>query len=165
MGSKNKIAKDIINFLPRGKRLVDLFGGGFAISHCALLSDKWESVYYNDINPLLVPLLQDAIKGKYSYDNFKPEFISRERFFDEKEKDGYIKWIWSFGNNGRSYLFGKQIGDIKRLAHNWVVFNEYDKKLNDIIPKDKRKLRETGIRERRRRLPIFGSRRPRYMFR
>lgn len=27
-GSKNAIAEDIIDFLPSGKRLVDLFGGG-----------------------------------------------------------------------------------------------------------------------------------------
>lgn len=41
-GSKNGIAEQIIAHLPAGRRLVDLFGGGFAISHCALLSGKWE---------------------------------------------------------------------------------------------------------------------------
>ena len=50
-GSKNKIAKDIINFLPSGKRLVDLFGGGMAITHCAMLSDKWGNFLYNDFTP------------------------------------------------------------------------------------------------------------------
>ena len=29
MGSKDKIADDILSVLPRGKRFVDLFGGGF----------------------------------------------------------------------------------------------------------------------------------------
>lgn len=28
LGSKNSIAEDIIDFLPSGNRLVDLFGGG-----------------------------------------------------------------------------------------------------------------------------------------
>lgn len=42
-GSKNRLAKDLIDVLPAGKRLVDLFGGGGAISHCAVLSDKWDS--------------------------------------------------------------------------------------------------------------------------
>lgn len=40
-GSKNQIAENILKFLPGGKRLVDLFGGGGAISHCASLSYKW----------------------------------------------------------------------------------------------------------------------------
>lgn len=31
LGSKNKIAEDIIDFLPSGNRLVDLFGGGEVI--------------------------------------------------------------------------------------------------------------------------------------
>lgn len=40
-GSKSKIADQIIHALPVGKRLVDLFGGGGAITHCARLSNKW----------------------------------------------------------------------------------------------------------------------------
>lgn len=38
MGSKNRIAKDIIAKLPTGKRFVDLFAGGCAITHAAILS-------------------------------------------------------------------------------------------------------------------------------
>ena len=51
-GSKNRIAEDIIALLPTGKRFVDLFAGGCAMTHCALLSDKWESVLSNDLYPL-----------------------------------------------------------------------------------------------------------------
>lgn len=51
-GSKNKLAEDIIALLPKGKRLVDLFAGGCAITHCALLSGKWESILNNDLHPL-----------------------------------------------------------------------------------------------------------------
>ena len=49
-GSKNRIAKQIIDILPSGKRLVDLFAGGCAISHCALFSGKWQSILMNDLN-------------------------------------------------------------------------------------------------------------------
>lgn len=51
-GSKNKLAEDIIALLPKGKRLVDLFAGGCAITHCALLSGKWETILSNDLYPL-----------------------------------------------------------------------------------------------------------------
>ena len=117
-GSKAQIAEDIINELPIGNRLVDLFGGGFAISHCALLSGKYKYVYYNDYNPLIVDLVKNAIQGKY---NEKPKFITREEFLKNKDKDGYIKYIWSFGNNGIDYLFGKDKEIFKKQGHELVV--------------------------------------------
>lgn len=125
-GSKSKIAKDIVQALPAGKRLVDLFGGGFAITHCAMVEhpEKWGSFLCSDIDPLLKPLLEDAIAGKYSYDNFKPEWISREEFHKRKHTDGYIKWCWSFGNNGNDYLYGREKEPVKKAVHQYIVFNE-----------------------------------------
>lgn len=121
-GSKTKIAPNIISLLPSGKRFCDLFGGGFAMSHCARLSGKYEKVLYNEINPLLPPLLKNALCGKYNYNCFKPEFISRESFYREKEKNGYIKYIWSFGNSCKEYLFGADLEPVKKEAHDFVVF-------------------------------------------
>lgn len=51
-GSKNRIAEDIIALLPAGKRFVDLFAGGCAMTHAAILSDKWGRVLCNDKYPL-----------------------------------------------------------------------------------------------------------------
>ena len=92
------------------------------MSHCARLSGKYEKVLYNEINPLLPPLLKDALCGKYNYNRFKPDFISRERFYLEKEQSGYIKYIWSFGNSGKEYLFGADLEPVKKEAHDFVVF-------------------------------------------
>ena len=115
-GSKSDIAEDIIAHLPSGNRFVDLFGGGFAISQCALLSFKWNQVLYNDINPLLPVLIQDAISGKYNYKNFKPPWISREEFSRLKKSDGWVKICWSFGNDGETYLYGKEIEELKHVT-------------------------------------------------
>ena len=41
MGSKNRMAKDIIELLPSGRRFVDLFAGGCAMTHAAILSGKY----------------------------------------------------------------------------------------------------------------------------
>ena len=125
MGSKSKIAERIIHTLPSGKRLVDLFGGGGAISHCAKLSGKWDTVLYNELNPPVCEVLQDAMDGKYSYDVFKPEWVSREEFMAKRDTCGYIRCVWSFGNNCRSYLFGKDIEEYKRMFHQMVVFGDY----------------------------------------
>lgn len=112
-GNKSRIADIIISILPSGKRLVDLFGGGGAITHCGILSDKWESHLYNDINPLITTLFMDAAHGKYHDER---RVITREDFEALKDSDPYVKYIWSFGNNGTGYLWGKDIEELKQTA-------------------------------------------------
>lgn len=135
MGSKTKIAPDIIRKLPKGERFVDLFGGGFAMSHAALLSRRYKQILYNDFNPLIVELIKKGLRGDYNYSKFKPAFITREIFDREKENDPYIKYIWSFGSNGQHYLFGKEIEPLKAAAHNFVVFGKYSEELKQYCPK------------------------------
>ena len=113
-GSKNAIAEKIIEFLPSGRRFVDLFGGGSAISHCAVLSGKWQKVLYNEYNPLLVDLIKRAINGDFKNEK---RWISREDFFKLKEKDGYIKYCWSFSCAGINYLYSKEIEHWKKALH------------------------------------------------
>ena len=113
-GSKNAIAEKIIEFLPSGRRFVDLFGGGAAISHCAVLSGKWQKVLYNEYNPLLVDLIKKAINGDYQNEK---RWISREDFFRLKEQDGYIKYCWSFSCAGNGYLYSKEVEPWKKALH------------------------------------------------
>ncbi|MDD4690125.1 MAG: DNA adenine methylase [Eubacteriales bacterium] len=121
-GSKSDIAEKIINILPKAKNLYDLFAGGCAITHCAMLSEKWDRVIANDLQGS-VTLFLDAIKGKYKNES---RWISREQFLAEKDKDNYIRWICSFGNNGQDYMFGKDIEQIKKEAHEYLFVNGYD---------------------------------------
>lgn len=127
-GSKTKVIPIIARFFPNADHFYDLFGGGFSVSHYMLenRSKSFKRLHYNEIRSGLVELIQDSINGKYNYSVFKPEWISRERFLREKESNAYIKIIWSFGNNGKDYLFGKDIEDKKRSMHQAVVFDEFD---------------------------------------
>ena len=145
-GSKGAIAKYIIDRLPNGERFVDLFGGGFAMSHYALLSGKYKKVFYNEINPLLTDLIKKAINGDFNYKNFKPKFISREEFFKNKDKDGYIKYVWSFGCGGNEYMFG-EIENYKRVCHNAVVFGELSDEFKKMFPNFS--FTQSNINERR----------------
>lgn len=117
-GNKSRIADIIISLLPAGERLVDLFGGGGAITHCAMLSGKWNAFLYNDLNEMITGLFLDAVYGKYHDER---RVITREEFNDLKNTDAYIKYIWSFGNNGLAYLWGKHIEDIKCQASRIIV--------------------------------------------
>ena len=135
-GSKQAIADDIIAVLPSGKRFIDLFGGGFAMSQCALMSGKYDKVVYSDYNEPLIRLLRDAFAGQYNYTMFVPEFITREEFFARKDTDAYVRWIWSFGNNGKDYLFAKDLEPKKHALHDFVVLNKRCEFVDGLLGKD-----------------------------
>lgn len=122
MGSKNRIAKWIIDNLPPAEHFYDLFGGGGAISHCALLSGKYKYVHYNELNPLIVKAFTMAING-----DFKDEkrWISREDFFKLKDTDPYDALCFSFGNRCVSYAYGKEIEPLKKALHYAICFNDF----------------------------------------
>lgn len=120
-GSKSGIAAKVIGVLPEAKRLYDLFAGGCAISHAALLSGKWELIHANDISGT-PRLFLDAVSGKYKDEK---RWISREDFFALKDSDPYVRVCWSFGNNGSSYLYSRVIEPYKRACHCAIVFDEW----------------------------------------
>ena len=124
-GNKSRIADIIISLLPEGKRLVDLFGGGGAITHCAMLSGKWDSFLYNDLNKMITDLFMDAIHGKYHEER---RVITREDFNELKDSDPYVKYIWSFGNNGTGYLWGAEIEEIKCQACRALMADEVNER-------------------------------------
>ena len=121
MGSKNSIAAWIVNQLPPARHFYDVFGGGGAITHAAVLSGKYRHVHYNELNPLVCKGFEMAING-----GFKDEirWISREDFFRLWNTDPYAAICFSFGNNLRNYLYGKDIEDYKRALHYLIFFNE-----------------------------------------
>ncbi|MCG3175445.1 MAG: hypothetical protein MOGMAGMI_00374 [Candidatus Omnitrophica bacterium] len=147
-GSKSTIANGILENLPECSNFYDLFGGGGAISHAAALSGKWEQVHYNEIKSHITQVFKDAIEGKYNYDVFKPKWITREEFFEKRDTDGYVSTCWSFGNDGRNYLFGKKIEEYKKSLHNAVVFGEFDELSKEVLGRDSWDIE--NITERRR---------------
>lgn len=133
-GNKSKIAKEILQALPAGERFVDLFGGGGAIIDCALreFPNKWKKFIYNDINPLLPELLANAVSGKYAEQNFAFKWISRDEFNSEKAKNGYIAYLWSFGNNGKDYLFGRDVENEKQKIFEYIVNGKHAEEFSAI---------------------------------
>lgn len=127
MGSKQSIADKIISVFPKAENFYDLFGGGFSITHAMLLNraKDFKAFYFNEIKSDIVYLIKRAVNGDFSYDKFKPPFISRDEFF-KKLDDPYIRVCWSFGNNQKTYLFSKEIEPYKKSMHNAIVFNEFD---------------------------------------
>ena len=139
-GSKSRIANEIIEILPSGDRFIDLFGGGGAMSHCAALSGKYNKIIYNDINPSISSLMREVFSGVCYNRSDLFNWVSRERFFAEKENNPIIRWIWSFSNNGKDYMYSKVLEPQKEAVHKAIVNKEYSnlffKITNGIIPFD-----------------------------
>ena len=122
-GSKNGIAEWIMRQLPAGGTFVDLFAGGCAMTHCALLSKKYNSFICNDIGDA-PRLFLDGIKGKYHNER---RWISRDDFARLKDSDLYVRYCWSFGNAGNAYLYSREIEPWKRALHFARVFGDCSK--------------------------------------
>ena len=129
-GSKSKIANWVIDNLPRGRVLIDAFAGGCAITHRALLSQKWQTIIANDINGKYPQLFADAVRGKYRDER---RWISREDFEQLKSKDAFVACCWSFGNNLQHYMYSKGIEPYKRALHYAIVFDDFDP-MQELMP-------------------------------
>ena len=122
MGSKKKIVKALIPQLPSAKYFVDLFAGGSAMTHGAMLSGKYERFIANDIGDA-PSLFQRAINGEFRDEK---RWISRDDFFALKDSDPYVRYIWSFGNKGTFYLYSKEIEPYKKAFWEFAVFKNPD---------------------------------------
>lgn len=117
-GSKNAIAEKIINALPEAENFYDLFGGGGAISHCAVLSGKYKHVYYNELEPLIYKGFKMAVNGEFKNEK---RWISREDFFKLKDTDPYVAMCFSFGNDLRTYAYSPENEKLKKEVHEMLV--------------------------------------------
>jgi len=131
MGSKRKLAPLILNAItqrhPSLTDFYDLFGGGGSISFTAIRDYKFR-VHYNELNKHIYSLVEYLKTHK----TLEPKFykwVTREEFFNQVNKtnetadwySGFVMSCWSFGNSQNSYLYGAEIENIKRLAHEFIV--------------------------------------------
>ena len=130
-GSKSKLARKIVDLFPNRKHFYDLFCGGCAVTHAALLLRNFETYTINDVIGWMPELFIDAINGKFKNET---RWISREDFFKLKDTDAYVACCWSFGNDLRSYLYSKEIEELKRAWHYAIFFDDFEpaKKLTGI---------------------------------
>lgn len=109
-GSKSRIAPWIVEQLPASHTLVDIFAGGCAVTHAALLSGKWDKIIAND-KTSAPQIFVDAINGEFDGYSYVP---TREEFF--ASDDDVVKLLYSFSNNRRTYAYGKAIAPVKVAA-------------------------------------------------
>ena len=118
-GSKKKISKKIIEIIKQNfgtdKPIYDIFGGGGAITAECILNGL--EVHYNDLDKDITNAFERVISQDRDW--IKTLIISRDEFFEIKDKenkttDDFLKLlINSFGNAKASYMYNKEISDLK----------------------------------------------------
>ena len=129
-GSKDKIAEKICSLFPIKENFYDLFMGGGSIIHYQLLQNQYKNYYANDFNSLVVKAFDMAIHGKFKNET---RWISREEFDKLKNIDPYVAFCFSFGNDLKSYAYGKEIEPYKKALHYLIVFQN-ESLMKEIFP-------------------------------
>jgi len=131
MGSKRKLASEILSKITQRHNGItdfyDLFGGGGSISFTAIRDYRF-NVHYNELNKHIYSLVQYLKDNKELEPKFY-EWVTRDEFHKQINKtneeadwfSGFVMSCWSFGNSQSSYLYGADIENIKRLAHEFIV--------------------------------------------
>lgn len=143
-GSKRRLADKIVDLLPAAPCLVDVFAGGCAVTHAALESGKFDKIIANDLSDAPELFYRIAKSG-----GAKPRWVSREEFFARKDADPLIRYAFSFGNGGGSYLYGRNIEGLKHAAHCAVVNGDCSRLPNELREAVQQALDGVvGVRER-----------------
>ena len=118
-GSKKKIGKKIVEIIKQNfgttKPIYDIFGGGGAITAECILNGL--EVHYNDLDNDITNAFERVISQDREW--IKTLIVSRTEFFEIKAKenkttDDFLKLLVnSFGNKKASYMYNKEISDLK----------------------------------------------------
>ena len=121
-GSKNRIARRLVDALPAAPVLYDVFCGGCAVTHAAMLSGKYQRFVINDRRGWLPDAFREAINGGYAHED---RWISREDFERLKDTDAYAATCFSFGNNARTYMYARPLERYKRALHYAIFWRDF----------------------------------------
>ncbi|MDR2582069.1 MAG: hypothetical protein LBC75_01140 [Fibromonadaceae bacterium] len=116
--------------IPSAENFYDLFGGGGSIVEAACRfqenglfeqGQKWKHIHYNELNTGVYLLNKAIWEGTFDFDKARRTWISRERFFAEKDEPtawgAFVRFCWSFGGGGDMYIYGKEIENTRNLQH------------------------------------------------
>jgi hypothetical protein len=131
MGSKQKLVDKIVPFIlkrhPGVDSFYDLFGGGGgSVSLYVVRKYPHLDVVYNERSKAISALMQHLKEGG----DIPLDFVSRDEFEAGYKGDdwysGLLQCAWTFGNNQKTYLYGKPLEDFKRALAELVVTGQGD---------------------------------------
>ena len=143
-GSKNAIAQKIVDALPNGKSFCDACCGGGAILMASALSGKYERVTGYDINEAIIGLIRATMIdfGTIDYEHDLPR-VDRKAFFEARNRsagisDWLVRYCYSFGNDGQTFLWSDQTHEGFRLLEDAIREETLDIRVHAIQELSKR---------------------------
>lgn len=109
-GSKNTITEWVVDNLPSATLFIDLFAGGCAVTHAAMLSGKYQRFMANDLTEA-PEIFKQAAQGEFKG---LSTVLTREEF--QQSDDDVLKLLYSFGNNRTDYLWSRELEPVKVAA-------------------------------------------------
>lgn len=119
-GSKSKLAEAIVSELPAAEHFYDVFAGGCAITHAAMLSGKFKHVHANDITRT-PEVFEAATRRLYEQES---RWISHDEFFRLRRVEPLVSVLYSFGNDLRTYAYSSDVEPYKKALHMAVFFGD-----------------------------------------
>lgn len=121
-GSKNLIAWELLQQMPRREWFVDLFAGGGAMWQAAAESGKYSRYLVNEYNEQQCDFLRDCALGIYNECN---EWIPRDEFMKNCSESAFLRCVWSFGNTDDSYFCANVLEDWEEALFHAYEFGDY----------------------------------------
>ena len=122
MGSKNLIAHELLQQMPRRDYFVDLFAGGGAMWQAAAESGKYSRYLVNEYNKQQCDFLRDCALGIYDKCN---GWVSSYYFRRDIAKNKFLQCVWSYGNTEGSYFCADVLEDWERALFHAYEFGDY----------------------------------------
>lgn len=119
-GSKNSIAEQIVAILPPASTLYDVFAGGCAITHCALLQQRYQ--HYVMVDSTDIP--QVFLKA-WQGEPIPSKWVSRGEYMLNYEHDPLLKVMWSFSNKPGHYIYSTELEPFKYAIHSMAVDGQF----------------------------------------
>jgi len=138
VGNKGQKVEQIMDALPDGKRLVDVFGGGGCVSLTAASSGKYEEVIYNDRRKTVVELLRALVNDEPHFNLMDYVALTREQFLDWRDNKPdsiertLVLIVYSFSNNQKDYLWSEKNEEKKLLLTRALFYGNTGTKFDQL---------------------------------
>ena len=122
IGSKNIIARELLEQMPLRDYFVDLFAGGGAMWQAAAESRKYSRFIVNEYNELQFDFLRDCAAGIYNECNY---WVSSIDFLRNTSKSKFLQCVWSFGGTDDSYFCASVLEEWEEALFHAYEFGDY----------------------------------------
>ena len=136
VGSKQRLAENIVSCFPNGENFLDAMCGGGAVLHCVAESGKFKHLTGMEKDLQMSAVLSWVMSGKLAMEPDRSDYLKWVSF-DEFHKiksnvdaiDGIRTILYSYATNRWDYLYSHDKEPLMKLAHACITENDTDARI------------------------------------